>query len=97
VTVFFGSMSTGSLLWGQVATMWGISAALLAAGTGMVVLIPAVRSARLGTSVGLDLTPSMHWPEPVLTPGEPPGGPVMISIERMTALGMPRSERTPVG
>ncbi len=81
LTVFFGSMSAGSLLWGQVASMWGISAALLAAATGMVVFIPAVRSARLGTSVGLDLSPSMHWPEPVLTPGAPPDGPVMISIE----------------
>ena len=87
LTAFFGSMSAGSLLWGQVASTWGVSTALLAAATGAVLAIPAVRAARLGAADDIDLSPSMHWPEPILTPGEPPDGPVLISIEYRIAAG----------
>ncbi len=81
LTVFFGAMSAGSLLWGQVAAIWGIPAALLAAAIGAVLMIPLTKRARLGQGEALDHTPSMHWPEPVLSLGEAPDGPVMIQVE----------------
>ena len=43
-----------------------------AAAGGAVLLMPLVRDARLSAAEGLDLSPSMHWPEPVLTPGRVP-------------------------
>ncbi len=80
LTVFFGSMSLGSLLWGQVATIWTIPSALIIAAIGALALIPLTWRARLGQGETLDLSPSMHWPEPVLATDKAPDGPVMIQI-----------------
>ncbi len=80
LTVFFGAMSAGSLLWGQIASLWGIPAALIAAALGAVFVIPLTRRARLGRGADLDHAPSMHWPEPILTSGSAPDGPVTIQI-----------------
>lgn len=80
LTVFFGSMSLGSLLWGQIASIWSIPTALVIAAVGALVLIPLTRRAHLGQGEALDLTPSMHWPEPVLATDTTPDGPVMIQV-----------------
>jgi len=82
LTVFFGSMSLGSVVWGQVASFAGIPAALLAAALMLIAVLAVVRNVPL-TSVGsLDLTPSAHWPAPVVSGElEPDRGPVMILIE----------------
>src|SRR6185312_13012720 len=40
VTVFFGTMSLGSVLWGELATWVGVSTALLVAAAGAVVALP---------------------------------------------------------
>ena len=80
LTVFFGSMSAGSLAWGQVASIWGIPTALIAAAIGAVLLIPLIRGAHLGLGASQDLTPSMHWPEPVINMDTTPDGPVIIQI-----------------
>ncbi len=82
LTVFFGSMSLGSALWGHAASMLGIPAALIAAAAGAVLVIPATWRAKLQQSAGMDLTPSMHWPEPVVS-RDPDWdrGPVMTMIE----------------
>ncbi len=81
LTVFFGTLSAGSLLWGQVAALWGLPTALLLAALGAVLCIPLTWRARLGQGEGLDHTPSMHWPEPILTAEAGSNGPVMIQIE----------------
>lgn len=81
LTVFFGSMSLGSLFWGQVASIWGISTALVAAAIGAVCVLPLLRLARLGQGEGVDLSPSMHWPAPVLSEDLERDGPVMVLIE----------------
>ena len=78
LTVFFGAMSLGSLAWGQVAEIWGLPTALIAAAIGAVALIPVTWSAGL-TQGGQDLAPSMHWPDPIVE-GEPGGGAVMVQI-----------------
>jgi MFS family permease len=80
LTVFFGAMSLGSLAWGQVASIWGIPVALLAAAIGAVAVLPLIRRARLQQGAKLDLTPSMHWPAPVIADDTAPDGPVMIQI-----------------
>ncbi|MEN1727799.1 MAG: MFS transporter, partial [Pseudomonadota bacterium] len=82
LTVFFGSMTAGSLIWGSVAENYSISTALLAAAVGALLLIPLTWRARLGSAGDLDLTPSMHWPEPVPAhEDDDSAGPVMIRIE----------------
>jgi MFS family permease len=81
ITVFFGSMTFGSIAWGQAATLIGIGPALVAAAAGGAVAGLALLGVRLPRGEA-DLTPSMHWPEPATSediPGE--RGPVMITIE----------------
>ncbi len=82
ITVFFGAMTFGSVIWGQVAVLFGIPAALLAAAAGTVLGVVFSRPFKLEKSEALDLSPSMHWPEPVLARSvEPDRGPVMITVE----------------
>ena len=82
VTVFFGSMSLGSVIWGQLASVFGIPAALLAAAAGALVTLPLSLRWRLGQGEAPDLAPSMHWPAPAVS-GELAGdrGPVMVTVE----------------
>ena len=80
LTVFFGAMSLGSLTWGKVAAETSIPTALLIAAAGAVVLVPLVRKAHLQLGAGMDLSPSMHWPEPIVVGDISPDGPVMIQI-----------------
>ncbi|WP_072396238.1 MFS transporter [Hyphomicrobium sp. CS1GBMeth3] len=79
--VFYGSMTAGSLLWGHLATHVGIPAALVTAAAGALVALLITRGIKLSQGESMDLTPSMHWPEPVIDPGhETDRGPVMIQI-----------------
>jgi len=82
VTVFFGTMSLGSLVWGLIANRLGLPAAhFLAAATALLVT-PLTRSWKLRSGPAADLTPCMHWPEPVRPPGlEDDAGPVLVTIE----------------
>ena len=81
LTVFFGAMSGGSLIWGQVASTFSIQTALLVAAAGAVLLIPLSGAAKLGHKTAQGLSPSGHWPEPVVTlPTAQDSGPVMIQI-----------------
>jgi MFS family permease len=82
--VFFGSMAVGSATWGQVAKALSVYDALLLAGIGVLIAIPLTFRARLGQGEDLDLTPSSHWPTPVVHRriGDiADRGPVMITIE----------------
>ena len=82
ITVFFGAMTFGSILWGQVAALFGIPAALSAAATGAVLGVIFSRRFKLQRNAALDLRPSMHWPEPVVSKTiEPDRGPVMITVD----------------
>jgi hypothetical protein len=66
VTGFFGCLTLGSTIWGQVAGMVGLPAAHVIAGLGGLVAIPLTWRWKLQTGAGLDLTPSMHWPAPTV-------------------------------
>ena len=65
-TVMFGGLTFGSALWGQVAAMTDLPLAHFAAAAGAILAIPVLWRWKLQTGAGVDLTPSMHWPEPVL-------------------------------
>jgi branched-subunit amino acid transport protein len=80
--VFFGAMTLGSLLWGQVATRFGIPAALLTAAVGALLGIVITRGFHLQSGATLDLAPSSHWPQPIVAADmELEAGPVMITVE----------------
>jgi MFS family permease len=82
VTVFFGTMTLGSLLWGELASEVGLRWTHLIAAAGALLAIPLTWGWRLQTSPGLDLTPSMHWPEPVVSEDvEIVAGPVLVSVQ----------------
>jgi predicted MFS family arabinose efflux permease/quinol monooxygenase YgiN len=82
VTVFFGSMTFGSLIWGEAAGVFGLSTTHFIAAAGSLAAIPLTWRWRLQAGEALDLTPSMDWPEPVIAapvPGD--AGPVLVTIE----------------
>jgi MFS family permease len=82
VTVFFGAMTVGSAVWGQVAGMVGLPLAHFIAAAGALAAIPVTWRWKLQTGADIDLTPSMHWPAPVLTHEvEPDRGPVLVTVE----------------
>lgn len=82
VTVMSAAMTLGSLAWGKLAGQIGLPFTLLIAAAGLLAAIPLTRRAKLQTGLGVDLTPSMHWPQPVLSQDVAPDrGPVMVSIE----------------
>ena len=82
VTVFFGSMTLGSALWGFVAERAGLASTHYLAAAAALAALFLTRRWKLHTGAEADLTPSMHWPEPVLT-GEirEDTGPVLVTVE----------------
>ena len=82
VTVFFGTMTLGSLVWGELASEVGLRWTHLIAAAGALLAVPLTWGWRLQTSPGLDLTPSMHWPEPVVSEDvEIDAEPVVVSVQ----------------
>ncbi len=82
VTVFFGSQSLGSIIWGQTAATLSIPTALLLAAAGALLFIPLTWRWKLQQGAELELSPSMHWDEPLLSKEvQHDRGPVMITIE----------------
>jgi MFS family permease len=82
VTVFFGAMTAGSALWGQLASVLGLPAAHFIAAVGATLGIAVTWRWKLQSGMGVDLAPSMHWPAPVLAiDAEPDRGPVLVTIE----------------
>jgi len=82
VTVFFGAMTVGGVVWGQVAEIVGLPATHFIAAAGALIAIPLTWRWKLQTGAGIDLTPSMHWPAPVITHEvENDEGPVLVTVE----------------
>ena len=79
--VFQGAMAVGSVIWGAVASRFGLRATLLAAGITLCVAAAATMRLRL-TSSRQDVTPSLHLPEPaLLVERHPDHGPVLVTVE----------------
>jgi len=82
VTVFFGTMTAGSALWGFVAEHLGLAPSHYLAAAGALLALWTTRRWRLHSGPEADLTPSMHWPEPVLAQGlDEDAGPVLVTVE----------------
>src|SRR5262249_19977720 len=62
----FGALTLGSAVWGKVAALTSLPSAHLIAALGLVIAIPLLRRWPLQSGADLDLTPSLHWPEPAL-------------------------------
>jgi MFS family permease len=77
-----GGMAIGSALWGAVAERLSLSMTLLCAAAALAASLIASFWYRLKLEDEIDLSPSPHWPEPVLS-GEPQpdAGPVLITVE----------------
>jgi len=82
MTVFFGALSLGSIIWGKVAGLLGLPMAHFAAAAGALAVIPLTSPWKLQTGAEIDLTPSMHWPPPITTRDiEHDRGPVLVTVE----------------
>jgi len=82
VTVFFGSMSLGSFIWGEVGSFMGVGPALTTAAAGALVAIPLSWRRKLQTGASVDFSPSMHWPAPITTHEvQEDRGPVLVTVE----------------
>jgi predicted MFS family arabinose efflux permease len=84
--VMFGAMTLGSAAWGEVASAGGLAFANFAAAAGALIAIPLTWRWKLRGGPALDLSPSMYWPEPIVTGTvEDDAGPVMVTIEYLIA------------
>ena len=80
--VFMGGLAVGSAVWGFVAARVSVSTALLFAAIGLLVGPAAAWRYRLAGNTNLPLTPSLHWPEPiVLIDAEITEGPAVTIVE----------------
>ena len=81
VTVMYGGLSLGSLVWGLAAGKLGLGPAQLIAAAGCALTVPLLRGWKLQTAKGLDLSPSMHWPAPTtVTDFSGERGPVLVTV-----------------
>jgi MFS family permease len=82
IAVMFGCLTVGSALWGKLAVWVGLPVTLFVAGAVGLATIPMLWRWKLQTGAVLDLTPSMHWPEPVISQEiEQDRGPVLVTVE----------------
>ena len=64
LTVYFGALTLGSAVWGEVASLKGVPFALSAAGAGALIGMALTWRWKLQTGAALNLTPSMRWRAP---------------------------------
>jgi MFS family permease len=82
MTVFFGALSLGSVIWGKAAGLVGLPVTHFAAAAAALAVIPLTWRWKLQTGAEVDFTPSMHWPVPVTTREiEHDRGPVLVTVE----------------
>ncbi len=82
MAVIFGAMTVGSVAWGHIAGTEGLPIAHYVAAAGAILAIPLTWRWKLQTAVGIDLSPSMHWHDPVVTRKvENDQGPVLVTVE----------------
>ncbi|MBU8978084.1 MFS transporter [Lysobacter sp. MMG2] len=82
IVVFSAGLALGSLGWGTLAQAIGTPRTLLIAAAGTVVAALFGLRFRLGAAAQVDVTPSGHWPQPIVghdVSGD--RGPVLVAIE----------------
>jgi MFS family permease/quinol monooxygenase YgiN len=81
-TVFFGCLTIGSAVWGEVAFAVGLANAHFLAAAGAVAAVALTWRWKLQTGTSIDLSPSMHWPAPLTAQAiEQDRGPVLVTVE----------------
>jgi len=82
VTTFFGALSLGSAIWGQIAGMVGLPVTHFLAAAGALAAIPLTWRWKLQSGADVNFAPSMHWPQPILSRDiEADRGPVLVTVE----------------
>ena len=82
LTVYFGGMTAGSAVWGEVANLSGLLFALLAAAAGAALGLALTWRWKLETGAAQDLAPSMHWKAPAFVQRlEDDQGPILTVVE----------------
>ena len=82
LTAYFGAMTVGSALWGEVANLRGLPFALFAAAAGAAVGSVLTWGWKLETGASQDLAPSMHWKAPAFVQRlEDDQGPILSVVE----------------
>jgi len=82
LTVYFGAMTVGSALWGEIANLKGVPFALLAAAAGAALGLALAWRWKLETGAAQDLAPSMHWQAPAFVQRlEDDQGPILAVVE----------------
>lgn len=80
--IFFGAMTLGSLVWGQVASYIGLRQALIGAALCALLGIVLTWRFKLNLDELRDHTPSGHWPKPeIMTSMDYDRGPVLVTLE----------------
>ncbi len=82
LTAYFGAMTIGSALWGEVASLKGLPFALTVAAAGAALGLALTWRWRLETGAAQDLAPSMHWRAPAFVQRlEDDQGPILTVVE----------------
>ncbi len=82
LTAYFGAMTVGSALWGEVASLKGLPFALFAAAAGAALGLALTWRQGLETGAARDLAPSMHWRAPAFVQQlEDDQGPILMVAE----------------
>ncbi len=82
LTIYFGAMTAGSALWGEVANLKGFPFALFAAAAGAALGLALTWRWKLETGAAQDLAPSMHWKAPAFVQRlEDDQGPILAVVE----------------
>jgi predicted MFS family arabinose efflux permease len=77
-----GGLAIGSALWGVVAERLSLMPTLLCAAAALAASLILSLRYRLKLEEKIDLSPALHWPEPVLSSQLPPdAGPVLVTVE----------------
>ena len=81
LTAYFGAMTVGSALWGEVASVKGLPFALAAAAAGSLAGLALSFRWKLETGAALDLAPSLHWRAPAFVQKlDDDAGPILVLI-----------------
>jgi MFS family permease len=84
LTAYFGALTLGSALWGEVASAKGVPFALSAAAAGALIGLALTWRWKLQTGAALNLTPSMRWHAPAfLNRVADDQGPILAIAEYM--------------
>lgn len=82
LTAYFGAMTLGSAVWGEVANLRGLPFALSLAGAGAALGMFVTWRWKLETGAAFDLAPSMRWQAPAFAQRlENDQGPILMIVE----------------